>query len=218
MKRTYVYIDGFNFYYGCYKDISRPNWAKYKWLDLERFCDALFPKDNIVTIKYYTALVNNRPPDNHQHDRQKIYLAALTQLKRVEVIHGHFLTEKRKMPLCSSSGTYLGRSAWVLKTEEKGSDVNLAVDLLYDCIKGLYDYAMVISNDSDLVAPIKIVRTDFGKKIGLVNPHTKRPSIQLVHNVDLRFRITEAMMASSQLPGVVKTSAGIALQCPTSWR
>ena len=41
--------------------------------------------------------------------------------------------------------------------EEKGSDVNLAVHLLNDAWRGLFDAAVVISNDTDLVTPIRMV-------------------------------------------------------------
>jgi hypothetical protein len=45
--------------------------------------------------------------------------------------------------------------ARVIKTEEKGSDVNLATHLLHDAHMGRFDVAGVISNDSDLLEPIK---------------------------------------------------------------
>ena len=38
----------------------------------------------------------------------------------------------------------------VIKTEEKGSDVNLAVHLLNDAWLDRYECAVVVSNDSDL--------------------------------------------------------------------
>ena len=38
-----------------------------------------------------------------------------------------------------------------------------------------FDIAVVVSNDSDLVAPIKIVRIQLGKKVGVLNPQ-KNPS------------------------------------------
>ncbi len=59
----------------------------------------------------------------------------------------------------------------VLKTEEEGSDVNLATLLLKDGFQGLYDVAVVISNDSDLVLPIEMVKTELGKPVGVLNRH-----------------------------------------------
>jgi hypothetical protein len=47
----------------------------------------------------------------------------------------------------------------VLKTEENGSDVNLATYLLSDAYEQVFEKAVVISNDSDLCTPIALVRT-----------------------------------------------------------
>ena len=41
--------------------------------------------------------------------------------------------------------------------EEKGSDVNLTADLLNDAWRGQFDSAVVISDDTDLVAPVRMV-------------------------------------------------------------
>jgi hypothetical protein len=49
---TNVYIDGFNLYYGALR--NRP----YRWLNLERLCQLLLPKNTIGEIKYFTALVS----------------------------------------------------------------------------------------------------------------------------------------------------------------
>jgi uncharacterized LabA/DUF88 family protein len=41
--------------------------------------------------------------------------------------------------------------------EEKGSDVNLAVHLLNDAWQDLFEAAAVVSNDTDLVTPVRMV-------------------------------------------------------------
>lgn len=169
-----------------------------------------------MKIKYYTADVSNRPPDNKQGDRQKIYLKALAQLQRVEIVKGHFLGPKVvRMPLCDDLGNYQGKTVTVLKTEEKGSDVNLAVDLLFDCVQNNYECAIIISNDSDLLSPIKLAREIYGKKIGLANPHDKA-SIQLAKNADFHIRISEKALMTNQLPEIIKTGNMI-LSKPIEW-
>ena len=42
---------------------------------------------------------------------------------------------------------------------------------------------MIVSNDSDLAEPIRLVRERFGKTIGLLNPHTRasRSLVPLAH-------------------------------------
>jgi uncharacterized LabA/DUF88 family protein len=55
-----------------------------------------------------------------------------------------------------------------LHLEEKGSDVNLASQLLLDVLSSAVDAVVVVSNDSDLAFPIKAVRDRV--PVGLVNP------------------------------------------------
>jgi len=67
---------------------------------------------------------------------------------------GHFLSHEIYMPLVMLPGQPQ-KYAKVIKTEEKGSDVNLATHLLHDAHMGRFDVAVVVSNDSDLLEPIK---------------------------------------------------------------
>ncbi len=63
------------------------------------------------------------------------------------------------------------RTVEVVKTEEKGSDVNLATYLLLDAFQHDCNVAVVISNDSDLKLPIEIAQSELGIRVGVVNPH-----------------------------------------------
>ena len=54
--------------------------------------------------------------------------------------------------------------------EEKGSDVNLGAYLLNDPWKGPFDAAVVISNDTDLVTPIRMVAVEQRKTVFVVCP------------------------------------------------
>ena len=63
MKRTIVYIDGYNLYYGLLKG------TKSKWLDLMTFVKALLRSDHeIVAVKYFTARSRSYP-----YDRESVY-------------------------------------------------------------------------------------------------------------------------------------------------
>ena len=46
----------------------------------------------------------------------------------------------------------------IYKTEEKGSDVNLALHLLNDAWLNAFDCAVIVSNDSDLAPALKMVK------------------------------------------------------------
>ena len=161
---TMVYIDGFNLYYGAVKGTT------YKWLDLESMCRRLLPKDNVVGIRYFTALISARPSDPNQAVRQQTYLRALDTLPLVTIHLGHYLSHRVRMPLAVAPA-HGPRTVEVIKTEEKGSDVNLATYLLLDAFRKRCDTAVVISNDSDLAEPIRVVEDELGIRVGIVNPH-----------------------------------------------
>jgi uncharacterized LabA/DUF88 family protein len=100
------------------------------------------------------------------------------------------------MPLVSVTGQPQ-RYARVIKTEEKGSDVNLATHLLHDAHRGRFDVAVVISNDSDLLEPIRIVRRELGKSVGILNPHPK-PSRALLPHIDFIKPIRAGALRAAQ--------------------
>jgi uncharacterized LabA/DUF88 family protein len=160
--KTNVYIDGFNLYYGCVRKTS------HRWLDLAALCRTLLPKSLIHRIRYFTALVTPRPSDPQQRVQQEIYLRALRTIPNLTIHTGRFLASKVRMRRADGHG-YIE----VLKSEEKGSDVNLASHLLVDCYRSDCDIAVIVSNDSDLAFPIEHVKRHLGKIIGIVNPHQR---------------------------------------------
>jgi uncharacterized LabA/DUF88 family protein len=190
--KTNVYIDGFNLYYGALRKTA------YRWLDVRNLCSLLLPHNTIYEVKYFTAHVSARPGDPDQPVRQQLYLRALRTLPGVSVHLGHFLTHEVMMPLVVPPGQR-PQYAKVIKTEEKGSDVNLATHLLHDAHMNRYDIAVVVSNDSDLLEPIKLVRSELKKKVGLLNPQ-KRPSHVLQKNTDFLKPIRPGVLAASQFP------------------
>ena len=125
--RTYIYVDGFNLYYGALKN------SPWKWLDLfALFQEILQPHHQILNIKYFTARVSGTPGDPGKPRRQHVYLRALQHYRpEVQFHFGHFLSHNVRLPLATP--TARERTAEVVKTEEKASDVNLAVHLLNDC-------------------------------------------------------------------------------------
>ena len=168
--RTSVYIDGFNLYYGALKG------TPFKWLDLRALCQAYLPNNDIDHIKYFTARISARPNDPLQPARQQAYLRALSTIPVVDIIYGHYLSHKVKARLANPEP---GKNPYVdiIKTEEKGSDVNLAAHLLHDAHLDRFDIAVVVSNDSDLLEPIKLARGELGKSSVLNNPESARQPV-----------------------------------------
>jgi hypothetical protein len=87
---------------------------------------------------------------------------------------GAFRTHPRAMALVSPppGGP---NTVVVRKTEEKGSDVNLATFLPVDGFDGLYDEAIVITDDSDLAEPIRQANARFGR-VHVLSPRTAATS------------------------------------------
>jgi hypothetical protein len=201
-----VYVDGFNLYYGSLKR------TPYKWLDLSRLCAALLPNDRILAIKYYTARVSARPGNPSAPNDQQIYLRALRTIPNLSITYGHFLTHSVSMALTGVTPT---KRVWVDKTEEKGSDVNLASHLLRDAFRGAFQVAALITNDSDLAEPVRIVRQELNLPVGLLNPHQQH-SVELKRLATFVKRIRQADLIASQFPAVVNDAKG-AIHKPPSW-
>jgi hypothetical protein len=70
--RTFVYVDGFNLFYGALKG------TPYKWLDIRSAISRLLRSQNkIIAVKYFTARVRPSIVDTSKHVRQDAYLKAL---------------------------------------------------------------------------------------------------------------------------------------------
>jgi len=203
--RTYIYIDGFNLYYRLLKN------SPYKWLNLKAlFTNILNTQNNILKIKYFTAMVSSRI-DPSQPIRQKTYIRALEKyIPELEVYYGHFLSHEVDAPL---AGTLPMQFVKIIKSEEKGSDVNLAVHLLNDAWMDKYDCGIVVSNDSDLAEAMRIVKNDLNKKLGLLTP-VNSPSIELKKYATFTKQIRSGVLAISQLPNLIP---GTTISKPATW-
>ena len=126
----------------------------------------------------------------------------------VEVIHGRFLEKDIK---CHKCGKHF-------KThEEKQTDVNIALKILGDAIDDLYDKALIISADSDLLPVIKSVQHHAPEKeIGVMFP-IGRSSFELRQNAGFRRKMSEKLLQDCQFPDEVKIG-NITINRPDSWR
>lgn len=158
--KTFLYIDGFNLYYSAVKD------TPLRWLNPLALANRAFPRNQIVATKYFTAKVSALPRDPDQPTRQMVFWRALHTLPNLEIIEGDFRTRIVRAPVVSPPPNTIE----IFKTDEKGSDVNLAAHLLMDGFRGRYECAIVVSGDSDLVTPIRMVRDELKKPIGVLNP------------------------------------------------
>jgi hypothetical protein len=205
--KTSVYVDGFNLYYGAVKGTG------YKWLDIRRMCELAFPKNEINEVHYCTAIVTDAPWDPDQSTRQQMFIRAL-ETTGVQVYYGSFLSKVVRMPRARRRPGQ-SRMVEVIKTEEKGSDVALGALLVAHAYQGRYEAAIVVSNDSDLVLPIRIVREELGLPVGIYNPHP-RFSVELSNVAAFRRKIRVGVLVAAQFPATLTDAQGTITK-PARW-
>jgi hypothetical protein len=206
--RTIVYIDGFNLYY------RRLKGTPYRWLNLDVLCRLLLPDNQIEHMKYYTARIT----DSDRFSRQDVYLRALATLPAVSITYGRYLQHTVKRPLANPSPGS-PRYVDVIDNEEKGSDVNLATHLVLDGARNAFDVAVVVSNDSDLQEPVRVVRRELGKTVGIISPQDGNLPInpQLKGHASFVKRIREWALKQSLFPEVMSDAGGV-FYCPPKWK
>jgi uncharacterized LabA/DUF88 family protein len=199
--RVNVYIDGFNLYHGGVQN------TPYRWLDLGKLCRQLLPGHTVNRIRYCTALVE-------QPARQLVYIRALETIPGLTVHYGQFRTHVISARLaCPQPGA--PTRVDVMRTEEKGSDVNLATLLLCDAFDTDYEMAAVISADSDLAMPIEVVRQKFGLDVVVLHP-PRRHSSEL-RKIATSYRpIRDRAIRACQFPETLSDRHGVITK-PATW-
>lgn len=132
-------------------------------------------------------------------------------IPELSILYGHFLETKL---LCRPVNPKYGKLIEVFRTEEKGSDVNLAVHLVNDANNDIYDCAIVISNDSDLAEAMRIVKHECGKVVDLFTPWRRRGSKHLMQYSSFQRTVRKTSLAKSQLPNPIP---GTRIHKPKEW-
>lgn len=207
-----VYVDGQNLFRRALKGTS------YKWLDIVRLCQQVLPRYDVTRIKYFTALVRPSPHDLLATERQARYLNALASHPAIEIHLGQYRRDVVRMPLHPWSLDAGGAPETVLvkRTREKGSDVNLATHLLWDALHREADAYAVLTNDSDLVTPVRMLRLMKGCDVGVISP-TEQGSQHLSAVASWQRHLRRGVLAECQLPPVVETLTGRLVVKPEDW-
>ena len=222
--RTRIYIDGYNFYYGCLRG------TPYKWLDLlPLFENHILPsallKDGdghirqsallpSPSIKFFTAkIIESVARSTDSVSSQARYHTALRKLHdgRIELIEGYYAVNKMKVKVVDADEPNRPPreckevQAW--KVEEKQSDVNLALQVYHDAITGQIDHAVIVTNDTDIAPALAMIRAHTQVLMGVVVPtidHTRPPNTDLVKLAHwTRRHINSSELAACQLPRVI---------------
>ncbi len=138
-EKVAIYIDGSNFYgYLKDKEISFPKGVKF---DFKSFVDFLIGDRICVSKRYYTGVFRNLDGTEKSQQLVSGQQKFFTNLKKdsFTIKHG------RIMPI--------GKAY-----KEKGTDVKIAVDLIVGAVDNIYDTAILISSDTDLIPAIRYIK------------------------------------------------------------
>lgn len=208
---THVYVDGFNLYKRALEK------GPHKWLDIGKMCDLILKGFDVSRIYYFTANVKSPPHDEGQAARQQMYFRALRFNPRVEIVESTFLAKNVYMPVFpwryGPDGEPL--KVKVKQYKEKGSDVNIATQMLIDAHTDACEAQFVITADSDLVKPVTYLKS-IGRTVGLILP-SERDSKEIKKAAEpLVYRIRQNVLASSQYPDTLRDLVG-EFRKPTRW-
>jgi NYN domain len=195
--------------------------------------EAVLPGLSVTKTRYFTAMVKSSPANPQQLQRQETYIRALETLPNLTVHRGRYTEHKVWARHCDPPPDKVK----ILKTEEKGSDVNLATYMLVDAFRNDCDQLVVITNDSDLAEPIRIINSELNLPVLVLNPHSEdtaarknaasgttnkhRPSYQLkqvAYKVkDIRSHGNDCHMAKAQFPHSLLDKDGRTITIPPDW-
>jgi len=165
---------------------------------------SLIKHDTLADVFYFSAYAY------HKHGavkRHKLFVRALENTG-VKVILGKF---KEKDRYCTSCKSYSKGH------EEKQTDVNIAIHLIREAYEGSFDKAILITNDTDLIPAIRMVKNKFPKKrIGILFP-IDRHSNELDSACDFSLRTWKKNLRQCQFPNPYTLPDGTVLNKPATW-
>lgn len=201
--RIIAYVDGYNLYYG----LKDSNLQHLYWLNIKKLCTLLLKQSQkLVCVKYFTAKIS--APEG-KRKRQLNFLEALGTLTNFEIYYGQLISQ---MSTCVKCG-----HQWP-KYEEKMTDVNMATEMLTDAFADNFDYALLISADSDLVPPVRTICSLFSHKKVIVAFPPGRASKNLGKSSNITMHLRKSLLKKSQFPDTVIKPGGYELKRPQKWK
>lgn len=168
-ERVFLIIDGSNFYHRLKETIE----AHTVLLDFQYDAFALWlaGQRQIKSKKYCIGIVRAGAADAKGQELRKSQQRLLAKLRQCEwgIGRGFILNADHKY-------------------HEKGVDVLMAVDLLVGAYENLYDTAVVVSSDTDLIPVFRKIRS-MGKKVEYIG-FSHKPSLGLIAHSDIRRLLT----------------------------
>ncbi|OIO46292.1 hypothetical protein COX24_02620 [bacterium (Candidatus Gribaldobacteria) CG23_combo_of_CG06-09_8_20_14_all_37_87_8] len=168
-EKVVIYIDGSNFYK--YLKDEAINLQKGVKFDFSKFTDFLVQERVCISKRYYVGIARNFD------DTEKSKAIISGQQK--------FLSRIKNEGFCVKPGRLMYDKD---RIREKGTDVKIAVDLIIGAVDDLYDTAILVSSDTDLIPAIKYIKHK-GKKLEYVGfSHAPSLGMQKYANLSVLLR------------------------------
>ncbi len=201
MKRVAFYVDGYNLYHSI-AALARANPSKnyLKWVDLRKlFSFFINPhEEEIADIYFFTAKPTHTRPEVQQRFYQ--LTIAYQRFLRIKTIYGKFKSKNEQCKKCHAQ--------WV-RHEEKESDVNLAVSIVRDAYEKNYDYAYIVTQDSDMAPAVKLAEKVNPGHLRLLTPPGIHPSQELSRILRKKAaQIKESHLQHALMPAQYTDAAG----------
>ena len=140
-ERVMIFIDGSNLYHSLKNHFNRTD------LDIGRFCRKILRRRQLIRIYYYNAKVGQKQ-EPELYKQQQAFFAGVNAIPYSELRLGRLVyTNWPSVP-----------------PYEKGTDVQLATDMITHNYKGNYDVAILVAGDSDYAGALQAVK-DNGKHV-----------------------------------------------------
>jgi len=141
-ERVMVFIDGSNLYHSLKNHFNRTD------LDIGRFCHKLINRRQLIRIYYYNARVGQKQ-EPELYKQQQAFFASIDAIPYTELRLGRLVYT----------------NSWPnVPPYEKGTDVQLATDMITHSYKGNYDVGVLVAGDNDFAGAVQAVK-DNGKHI-----------------------------------------------------
>lgn len=205
----------------------------FKWLDMVALFRNILhvqdPSSDLVAVKFFTApaLARFATHGAKSVEAQSSYHRAMETLYPgiFSIIRGShsFPRDGALLPTFIDNVPYdrtVRSRVW--KIEEKQTDVNIALTMYRDAVKGNVDQMVLCTNDSDAAPTLKAILEDFpGITLGVVAPITGDKNRRLSGSLNEhahwhRSCLSDDDLENAQLPSVVPTKKK-AIRKPEHW-
>jgi uncharacterized LabA/DUF88 family protein len=140
-ERVMIFVDGSNLYHSLKNHFGRAD------IDLGKFCRKLLQRRQLIRIYYYNARVGQKQ-EPELYKQQQAFFASVNAIPYTELRLGRLVyTNWPSVP-----------------PYEKGTDVQLATDMITHAYKSNYDVAILVAGDNDFAGAVQAVK-DNGKHV-----------------------------------------------------